>query len=134
METSARIFNCARCHNQVTICSRCDRGNIYCGSNCSKEARKGSLRGAGKRYQNTYPGKLNNAKRQRCYRERTKIVTHHGSNKVEVNGLLQSEDHELKKPRPTDDIYCYFCCRKCDSLLRVDFLKTHASGSWPLGP
>jgi hypothetical protein len=31
METDARLFNCARCHRQVVICSRCDRGNLYCG-------------------------------------------------------------------------------------------------------
>ena len=135
MEISARIFNCVRCHSQVTICSCCDRGNIYCGPECSKAARKESLQAADKRYQNTYAGKINHAKRQSSYRERETIkVTDQGSPKSEDNDLLPFEDHEPKKPRPTEEIYCYFCGRKCDSLLRVDFLKTHASGFWPLGP
>jgi len=29
MQSSARLFNCARCRRQVVICSHCDRGNIY---------------------------------------------------------------------------------------------------------
>lgn len=133
--SSARIFNCALCYHQVIICSCCDRGNIYCGPECSKEARKKSLRAADKRYQNTYAGKINHAKRQSCYRERQKIkVTDQGSPELENNDLLEFEDHELENLKPNDDIYCHFCGRKCDSLLRVDFLRTHASGVWPLGP
>ena len=133
MMSSARIFNCARCNCQVIICSCCDRGNIYYEPNCSQAARKESLNAAGKRYQNTYSGKLNHAKRQRCYRERIKKVTHLGSPKSENNGLLQYEDHELKKS-DQHDRYCHFCGCKCGSLLRIDFLKTHVSGLWPLGP
>ena len=31
----ARLFLCARCRRQVLICSRCDRGQQYCGARCS---------------------------------------------------------------------------------------------------
>ena len=40
-------FSCARCRRQVLICSRCDRGQHYCGARCSGLARRESLRGAG---------------------------------------------------------------------------------------
>ena len=43
----ARLFLCARCRCQVLICSRCDRGQQYCGARCSGLARRESLRGAG---------------------------------------------------------------------------------------
>ena len=53
METSARLFHCARCGRQVRICSRCDRGNRYCGSDCARAARADSVRAAGR----TLPGR-----------------------------------------------------------------------------
>jgi len=40
MQSSARLFNCARCRRQVVICSHCDRGNIYCSKRCSQTARR----------------------------------------------------------------------------------------------
>ena len=72
MECSVRIFNCVRCHRQVIICSYCDRGNIYCSSECSLASRQESIQTAGKRYQNTYRGRLNHAKRQKIYMERNR--------------------------------------------------------------
>ena len=36
MQSSARLFNCARCRRQVVICSHCDRGNRYCGKRCAQ--------------------------------------------------------------------------------------------------
>jgi|WetSurMetagenome_2_1015567.scaffolds.fasta_scaffold568328_2 hypothetical protein len=131
----ARIFNCALCHRQVVICSCCDRGNIYCGPECSQIARGESLRAAGERYQNTHRGKINHAKRQKCYRERQRNkVTHQCSPVIKNNVLLPFEDYKSKLLDKNEDIYCHFCGCKCDSLLRVNFLKTQASSFWPLGP
>ena len=79
MENTARLYNCVRCHHQVTICSHCDRGNIYCGKSCADSARRTSLRAAGRRYQNSRRGRLKHADRQRHYRSRRKKVTHHSS-------------------------------------------------------
>lgn len=62
----ARRFNCARCHIQVFICRRCDRGNIYCPT-CAVLARKESLGRAGSKYQSTVKGKANHAARQQEY-------------------------------------------------------------------
>ena len=81
----ARLFLCARCRRQVLICSRCDRGQQYCGARCSGLARRESLRAAGRRYQHSRRGRHCHAERQRRYRHRcgedarAQKVTHHGS-------------------------------------------------------
>lgn len=138
MEHSARIFNCARCHSQVIICSCCDRGNIYCGSTCSQESRKESHRASDKRYQSTYRGRLNHAKRQTRYQERKrKIMTDHSSQKTPTSDLLQSETKERVNTICGNEIHCHFCGRICDSSLRVAFLtksRVFTAGVWPLGP
>ena len=51
MEPTSRLFQCALCHTQVIVCSKCDHGQIYCSDSCSALARQQSLRAAGKRYQ-----------------------------------------------------------------------------------
>jgi len=137
MEYSARIFNCLRCHSQAIICGCCDRGNIYCGSICSQESRKESHKASEKRYQNTYRGRLNHAKRQRSYRESKKIVTDHSSQKIPISDLLQPETKERVKTNCSGEIHCHFCGRICDSSLRVAFLvqsRVSTAGVWPLGP
>jgi hypothetical protein len=72
---TARLFNCHRCHQPVSIFSRCDRGNIYCGSTCSGRARALNHRIANHKYQLSLKGRLKHAQRQRCYRERQKAIT-----------------------------------------------------------
>ncbi len=78
MEITARLFNCARCRCQVAICNRCDRGNIYCSPRCSQRARYESQRAAGRRYQNTFQGRLTHAERQRRYRADASGFTRRG--------------------------------------------------------
>lgn len=138
MEHTARIFNCARCHRQVIICSCCDRGNIYCSSACSLEARQESMRFAGKRYQNTYQGRLNHAKRQKRYMEqKLKKMTHQGSQGIITNDLLLVIKNEDLKIISRDGLRCHFCGCNCKKLLRTSFLdrrKIFTSGIWPLGP
>lgn len=116
METTARLFNCARCQCQVTICSTCDRGNIYCSRSCAKKSRKASLRAAARRYQNTIQGKFNHAARQRRYRERRKKVTHQGSphKPRQSNSCVQGAGCEHR---------CHFCKKRISSFLRFDFLR-----------
>jgi len=134
----ARIFNCARCHSQVIICSCCDHGNIYCGPSCSQESRKKSHRASEKRYQDTYRGKLNHANRQKRYRERKqKIVTDHSSDEMHTNDLLQAVINEHENTTPSNEIHCHFCGCICDSSLRTTFLaqsRVPTAGVWPLGP
>lgn len=132
--SSSRLFHCARCHRQVVICSCCDRGNIYCEESCSQEARRASLKAAGKRYQGTFFGKMKHAKRQSRYRKRINKVTHQGSPLPPNHDLLPSTEQKPKELSQNNASYCHFCGCKCDSLVRIDFLRTSASGFWPRGP
>ena len=142
MKNSARLFNCVHCQRQVIICSHCDHGNIYCSHECSQAARKESLRAANQRYQNTRQGKFNHAERQRRYRLYQKKVTYHSSQNTAGNDLLHIEakskliKHEITNR--SGGIYCHFCGRCCDSLVRVKkFLvqdKTPIHSFFALGP
>lgn len=110
---TARLFNCPRCHSQVILCSDCDRGNIYCGSQCSHSARQASLAAAGKRYQATYRGRIKHALRQQRYRQRQyKKVTHQT---FQVN--------TDKAPSLVAGMFCHFCNKQVSNYLRLDFLR-----------
>lgn len=77
---TARLYQCALCSAQVIICSNCDRGNIYCGVYCAKQARLENHRKSNRLYQKSFIGKINNAHRQSRFRERqNKKVTDQGS-------------------------------------------------------
>jgi Possible lysine decarboxylase len=62
----ARLFLCNRCRTQVLICSRCDRGQIYCAGSCAQEARRDAQRAPGRRYQKSRRGRLVHAARARA--------------------------------------------------------------------
>lgn len=133
MENTARLFNCARCHCQVVICSHCDRGNIYCGRRCAEHARKTSSRSAGKRYQRTYRGRIKHAERQRRYRALQNIVTHQGSASSPPNDSLPPHPEAPATVAAVMDegIRCHFCNRLCNDFLRLDYLhrRPHSSAS-----
>jgi hypothetical protein len=139
MEITARLFNCARCRCQVAICSRCDRGNIYCSPRCSQRARRESQRAAGRRYQNTFQGRLAHAERQRRYRARRQEVTHQGSPAAASDDSLSGDSEESAgRARPTAvdqgaDIRCCLCGCRCSAYVRWDFLRRRPpSGSKPI--
>ena len=128
MENTARLFNCARCRCQVVICSRCDRGNIYCGPQCSQAARRGSLNAAGRRYQRTRRGRHTHAARQRRYRSRREKVTHQGSPSPAPNASLVTDPKDSvgwSKPVVREQAACFrcsFCGCRCSAFVRQDFL------------
>jgi hypothetical protein len=66
----ARRFVCARCRAPVLVCSHCDRGQIYCAAGCAATARRQSQREAGRRYQDSLPGRFKHAARTRRWRQR----------------------------------------------------------------
>jgi hypothetical protein len=70
-DESFRIFNCARCYQQVKICRDCDRGNRYC-SSCSEVARQESIKRAQARYRNSAQGRELNRCRQKRARQRAR--------------------------------------------------------------
>ena len=83
MERGARLFLCARCRDQVLLCSHCDRGQRYCSAACSRQARESAQREAAQRYQRSRRGRMAHAARARRWRSRhrgdAKMVTHQGS-------------------------------------------------------
>ena len=48
---------CAGCHQQVVVCSCCDRGQIYCADGFARQARRRSVHQAGRRYQASRRGR-----------------------------------------------------------------------------
>lgn len=76
---SLRFITCRRaaCGQVFFLCGHCDRGQRYCGANCSWLARRASRRAAGERHQHTAAGRRNHAARQQRYREgQREKVTH----------------------------------------------------------
>ena len=137
---TARLFNCHRCHQPVSIFSRCDRGNIYCGSTCSGRARALNHRIANHKYQLSLKGRLKHAQRQRCYRERQKAiakkVTDQGSPVLPPNGVLPERPNE-PSTRQVCVTHCHFCGEPVSLFLRNGFLRHRERvdfSSWPLGP
>jgi hypothetical protein len=129
MQSSARLFNCARCRCQVVICSHCDRGNLYCGKRCSQAARRQSVRAAGERFQKSRRGRFAHAERQHRYRRRRRQkVTHQGSPPGIPDETLPAESRrsarrsEVPAAVPADGIRCHLCGRMCSRLLRQRFL------------
>jgi len=130
---SFRLFNCARCHKQVLICSKCDRGNIYCSRTCSTESRRESIREANRHYQRSPHGARNHARRQMAYRARQKKVTHQGSTTRRARAKrprvrrrapscrVRSWLRGVKTLNP-NAVRCHFCGREGTGLHRIGFL------------
>lgn len=143
MERNARLFNCLGCHHRVTLCSGCDRGQVYCRSKCAQLARRATVRAAGRRYQATFKGRQKHAVRQKRYRQKKQKVTHQGSPVLPPNDVMQTVLVPENKPvisGHSEGITCHFCGEKCDPFVRVDFLVTPLTRSsfltqaWSHGP
>jgi hypothetical protein len=67
---SYRLYSCRGCSVSVSICNRCDHGNIFCAGECAAVSRRASNRRAGARYQRTRRGAHRHAARQQMWRER----------------------------------------------------------------
>lgn len=127
---SSRIFSCARCHCQVVICCRCDRGQVYCPP-CAPQARTDSLRRANRKYRTSHKGRLANALRQRRFRYAAKQacrkkVTHQGSDVVAADGSLFVQPNTLQQKdtgAQQDARQCHFCQCAVSPFLRRGFLR-----------
>src|SRR6218665_545194 len=102
MDQPGRLFLCARCRQQVVLCSRCDRGNRYCGRACWRLSREAAAREAGSRYQRSYRGRLAHAQRARRWRQRRaqapQNVTHQGCPAEAANAPLLAWPHDTTTP------------------------------------
>lgn len=74
MDRSARLFLCARCRDQVLLCSHCDRGQQYCSRACSSASRRERRREAAERYQSSQRGRRRHAARTACWRRRRRSL------------------------------------------------------------
>ena len=140
MLEATRLFYCGRCQVMVCICRRCDRGQIYCGPDCAASARREAQRAAGRRYQQSRPGRFAHAARTRRYRERRKIVTHQGSAEPFADAVLAA----VPEPPPPDDLaatstpsrrpaleVCCRCHAPASGVVRLDFLGGRRARRWP---
>ena len=75
MDDGLRQARCGRCGVIFYLCQRCERGQIYCGPACRREARRRSLRAARARHQASELGRLDHRDHQRAYRARLRLVT-----------------------------------------------------------
>ena len=128
MQTSSRLYQCLRCHAPVIICHHCDHGNRYCPNGCSKIARRASLIRASKKYQQSCAGRLNNAVRQKRFREQKKqIVTHQSCQVIRLSAMLKKPPLTLRSAsyplKNTAVVYCHHCEAVCCPFLRHDFLR-----------
>lgn len=138
MTSSARLFNCARCHALTIVCRTCDRGQRYCPSTCRVQARLDSQRRASRQYQRTRRGQHANAERQRRYRERQrKKVTHQGSVDPSEPAVLPTRANKAANATPevvqvnSPALHCHFCQKTFNSFLRRDFLcSSSRPSSW----
>ena len=114
---SLRYIICARssCRRPFALCAQCDRGHRYCSSRCRDEARRASLRAAGRRHQQTREGRLDHADRQRRYRER---VTHQSEEKL--TGSISGTSRRTWRPEVHFDAHRPTCtiCGHSSAFLR----------------
>lgn len=129
MESTGRLFLCACCREQVLICRRCDRGQRYC-RGCSKEARRASMREAGRRYQQSRQGRFAHAARARRHRARNKKVTHQGSPVLANDVVLRQDSTNVaatavpaSAPTGTATSCCHCCARPLPPFVRTGPLR-----------
>ena len=131
MPVSSRLYHCCRCHCQVIVCSRCDRGQRYCPGQCPRLARSASLKRSSKKYQSSRQGRFNNAARQKRFRRNKKQkVTQQGSPPKRLHDLLKAQLNRPKETQktflPCTTICCHFCNEVCDVFLRHGFLQRYS--------
>jgi hypothetical protein len=94
MDQPARLYLCARCRVQVILCSRCDRGNRYCGRQCRHQAREQSRRETAQRYQRSWHGRIAHAQRSRRWRQRLAARDAVGATGVDAHNVT----HQGSRP------------------------------------
>jgi len=101
---SFRFIVCVRaeCRQVFFLCRRCDRGDRYCSRRCAEDARRASLRAAGRRYQHGRRGRLHHAARQGRYRRQREKVMHQTSQPPSAAGMLPAPSPAPAPPSPRD--------------------------------
>ena len=140
MPDTGRMYLCARCREQVVVCRRCDRGQVYCPSGCAALARRERQRAAAARYQSSRRGRFGHAERSSRYRRRVRgeIVTHQGSVALLAGDVLrieatvvidsidavQTDPAEVVAVEPSvTSASCKRCGARCPGGLRFGFVR-----------
>jgi hypothetical protein len=133
MREDYRLFVCALCRTQVRICSFCDRGQQYCGKQCSYRARREAQRAAGQRYQRSLRGRMKHTERQRRYRIRQrknhpveKEVTHQGTPQAGSARKLvgMTDPSRIRDAKPVQHaVQCLFCGSWCRPYARLEPIR-----------
>lgn len=138
-----RLYVCARCGEQVHICRRCDRGQVYCAGECAAIRRHDSRKRAGARYQTSHHGAMQHAARQRQWRARKRHtaqkVTHQGSPAGNAVGTVSAHPttppgtlayaHSATRRQPFVPCHtvtaprCAFCGRTLSLFMRTHGLR-----------
>lgn len=119
-----RILTCGWCQGLLVVCQGCEHGNRYCSDECSKSARRRSVRLAGARYQRSLKGKKRHAARTAAYRIRQREkVTHqsfprNGSPEIVEQAAQEVSLPPTSKPEPHTPPHCNTCGRRCDFVVR----------------
>jgi hypothetical protein len=126
----SRLFLCALCFCEVRLCSRCDRGQIYCGRDCAQDARRQRQREARARHQATDRGKRMHAERNRRYRARLRSVTDQGSGSAveTAQPTAPTVRQTTSRPLPTAAApgrgsTCRCCGRPISDFVRLSWLR-----------
>lgn len=134
----SRLFICACCARQVTICPACDRGHRYCGPDCARTMRRQAVAAAGKRYQGTFRGRSHHAARQCRYRARQQKVTHQGSAATtKAASFAASKPVGAVTPAPAvekisvNGLRCHVCGRLCADFVHLDTRARRAHFAHP---
>lgn len=129
---TARLYYCQRCHQQVVLCSSCDRGNIYCFSGCAATARREKCQQANQRYRSSYRGRRYAAQRQADWRQRrreeklsvAKKVTHQGIDAGVADDVLPAtSDTALCMQKADAPLLCHGCGQRVSRFLRREWIR-----------
>jgi hypothetical protein len=120
-----RLFLCLCCRQQIVVCSRCDRGQVYCGRECASEVRRSRQREARRRYQASERGRQMHAARSRRYRARGRRVTDQGRILVAPPGRQPEPAHtDARVAQPAISVVtgrltaCYRCGDPVSKMVR----------------
>ena len=104
-----------RCQRLFFICRYCDRGQVYCSTECRYIARREQHRAANRRYSQSIEAILDHRQRQNDYRRRKaglpprlkEIVTDHTSARPPDNARIGRPELSTREKWPV----CRFCGR-----------------------
>lgn len=133
-----RLYYCFLCRAQCLVCSRCDRGNVYC-KICQARAKQSRQQRANRKYRSTRNGRTVRAraeKQRRLLRLSNSVgdhgskIAHHPSNDISAGkGAVQKLNSQTEVPGEnvvaSDNQSCsamvkkQFQCEFCNSPLGI---------------